>query len=39
VGGEHLDHEVADYPKLGCRMIRTREDIVIYELSSGRPFG
>jgi uncharacterized cupin superfamily protein len=39
VGGEHLDHEVADYPKLGRRMIRTREDIVIYEVSSGRPFG
>jgi uncharacterized cupin superfamily protein len=39
VGGEHLDHEVADFPKLGKRMIRTREDIVIYDLASGRPFG
>jgi uncharacterized cupin superfamily protein len=39
VGGEHRDCEVADFPKLGCRMLRTRDDLVIYDLSSGRPFG
>jgi len=39
MGGETLDHEVADFPELGKRMVRTGERIDIYNLADGRPFG
>jgi uncharacterized cupin superfamily protein len=39
MGGEHKECEVADFPKLGRRMVRMREELVIYDLSAGRPFG
>jgi uncharacterized cupin superfamily protein len=39
MGGETLDHEVADFPELGKRMVRTGSDIAIYNLEDGRPFG
>jgi uncharacterized cupin superfamily protein len=38
MGGEHRDGEIADFPKLGRRMVRMREEIVIYDLATGRPF-
>ena len=38
MGGESLDAEVADYPKLGCRMVRVGDERTIYELASGKPF-
>ena len=39
MGGETLDHEVADFPELGKRMVRTGGEISIYNLDDGRPFG
>jgi len=39
MGGETLDHEVADFPELGKRMVRTGGQIDIYNLDDGRPFG
>jgi uncharacterized cupin superfamily protein len=38
MGGENRDFEVADYPKLGRRMVRTGDERVIYEIASGKPF-
>lgn len=39
MGGENLDHEIADFPKLGKRMVRHSAAIEIYDLASGKPFG
>jgi len=39
MGGETLNHEVADFPDLGKRMVRTGSEITIYDLEDGRPFG
>src|SRR5215510_6686680 len=38
MGGEAREYEVADYPKLGRRMVRCRNERVIYDLASGRSF-
>ena len=38
MGGEAKDHEVADFPKLGLRMVRRGEDIDVYRLDSGKRF-
>jgi len=38
MGGETLEHEIADFPDLGKRMIRSGESIEIYELKDGKPF-
>ena len=38
MGGENREYEVADYPKLGRRMVRMREERIIYDLATGRPF-
>jgi uncharacterized cupin superfamily protein len=38
MGGENREFEVADYPKLGRRMVRTRDQRMLYDLSSGKPF-
>jgi uncharacterized cupin superfamily protein len=37
-GGEHREHEVADFPELGRRMVRIGEQLTIYNLADGRPF-
>ena len=37
--GEHLEHEIADFPKLGKRMIRNGTAIDIYNIADGEPFG
>jgi uncharacterized cupin superfamily protein len=39
VGGENLDVEIADFPRLGKRMLRREQDIDIYEISDARSFG
>ena len=39
MGGERRDAEVATFPRLGKRMVRTGEKVEIYDLASARPFG
>ena len=39
MGGEHLELEIADFPKLGKRMIRNGTVIDTYNISDGEPFG
>jgi uncharacterized cupin superfamily protein len=38
MGGENKEHEIADFPTLGKRMLRLGENIEIYELTDGKPF-
>ncbi|MDX2215012.1 MAG: cupin domain-containing protein [Oculatellaceae cyanobacterium bins.114] len=38
-GGENLDIEIAEFPRLGKRMLRQREAIDIYDFSDAKPFG
>jgi uncharacterized cupin superfamily protein len=38
-GGENLEYEIADFPKLGKRMLRRGQEIDIYELADTKPFG
>ena len=39
VGGENLDVEIADFPRLGKRMLRRGQDVEIYEVSDASSFG
>jgi uncharacterized cupin superfamily protein len=39
VGGETVDVEVADFPRLGKRTIRRGHDVEIYDTSDARGFG
>jgi uncharacterized cupin superfamily protein len=39
VGGENLDVEVADFPRLGKRMLRRGQDVEVYEVSDAKSFG
>jgi uncharacterized cupin superfamily protein len=39
MGGEHLDYDVADFPRLGKRMVKLQGKAVIYDLEAGKPFG
>ena len=39
VGGENLDVEIADFPRLGRRMIRRGQEVEIYDVSDARGFG
>ena len=39
VGGEALDVDVADFPRLGKRMVRLGEDVEIYDDSEAKGFG
>ena len=39
MGGEALDADVADFPRLGKRMVRRGESIEIYDASDARDFG
>ncbi|HEX2729547.1 MAG TPA: cupin domain-containing protein [Rubrobacteraceae bacterium] len=39
VGGEVLDVEVADFPRLGRRMVRRGQDVEVYDVSDARGFG
>ncbi|MBE9051037.1 cupin domain-containing protein [Nostocales cyanobacterium LEGE 11386] len=38
-GGENLEVEVADFPRLGKRMLRRGDIIEIYNFSDTKPFG
>ena len=38
MGGENLDFEVADFPKLDKRMIRRGSEVEVYKLSDAQPF-
>ena len=38
MGGENKEHEIADFPTLGKRMLRHGENIEIYDLKDGKPF-
>ena len=38
MGGENLDHEVADFPKLGKRMVRRANGADVYDLADGKPY-
>jgi uncharacterized cupin superfamily protein len=39
MGGESLDVEVADFPRLGKRMVRRGAAVEVYNSSDARPFG
>lgn len=38
-GGENLDVEIAEFPRLGKRMLRRVEAMEIYDISDAKPFG
>jgi uncharacterized cupin superfamily protein len=37
-GGENLEYEIADFPKLGKRMLRRGQAIDVYELADTKPW-
>lgn len=37
-GGENLDVEIADFPRLGKRMLRYEDSVEIYNCSDAKPF-
>jgi len=39
VGVENLDVEIADFPRLGKRMLRRGRDVEVYEMSGAKSFG
>jgi uncharacterized cupin superfamily protein len=39
MGGENRDFEVADFPKLGKRMIRNGSEVNVYDIAAAKPFG
>jgi uncharacterized cupin superfamily protein len=39
MGGENLDVEIAEFPRLGKRMLRRGDEIEIYDVSDAKPFG
>jgi uncharacterized cupin superfamily protein len=39
MGGESLDVEIADFPRLGKRMLRRGADVEIYDISNAKSFG
>jgi uncharacterized cupin superfamily protein len=39
MGGENREMEIADFPRLGKRMIRNGDNIDIYQVADAKPFG
>jgi uncharacterized cupin superfamily protein len=39
MGGENLAFDVADFPRLGKRMVKLEGQAVVYDLASGKPLG
>jgi uncharacterized cupin superfamily protein len=39
MGGENLDSEIATFPRQGKRMVRTGDEVEIYDISDAKPFG
>jgi uncharacterized cupin superfamily protein len=38
-GGESRDYEVAEFPKLGKRMVRRGQQVDVYDIADARPMG
>jgi uncharacterized cupin superfamily protein len=38
-GGENREFDVADFPRLGKRMVRTGKHVDIYDAEDAQPFG
>ena len=38
-GGENRDFDVADFPRLGKRMVRTGKQLDVYDIADAQPFG
>lgn len=36
---EHREFEVADFPRLGKRMVKSGENFEVYDMSNAKPFG
>jgi uncharacterized cupin superfamily protein len=39
MGGENRQIEIADFPRLGKRMVRNGEKIDVYDAADAKPFG
>ncbi len=39
MGGEVLDVDVADFPRLGKRMVRRGMEVEVYDVSDAKAFG
>ena len=39
VGGENLDVDIADFPRLGKRMVRRGQDVEIYDIADSKEIG
>jgi uncharacterized cupin superfamily protein len=39
MGGENQEIEIADFPRLGKRMVRSGGNIEVYDVSDAKPFG
>lgn len=39
MGGENLDTEIADFPRLGKRMVKVAGEFTCYDISNGKSFG
>jgi len=39
VGGENLDVDIADFPRLDKRMVRRGQDVEIYDVADAKEFG
>jgi len=39
VGGENLEVDIADFPRLGKRMLRRGKDVEIYDVADAMGFG
>jgi hypothetical protein len=39
MGGENREFEVADFPRLGKRMVKSGEKFEVYDVSNAKPFG
>jgi len=35
-GGEQRDIEIADFPRLGKRLVRMRKEALVYDLAAGK---
>ena len=38
-GGENRDFDVADFPKLGKRMVRSGKQLDVYDIADAQPLG
>jgi uncharacterized cupin superfamily protein len=39
MGGESREFDIADFPRLGKRMVKSEEKIEFYDISNAKPFG